>query len=899
MKLKTATLRVTAALTIVMLLLVTLPVSPAYADDTGLLAPTANSGTGGGWENPGNAYVSDNNRASSNQINETVSYYGFNFTAIPSGATIDGIQVEVEGYTTGRQMNIDLSWNGGVNWTTGAGTGVRTTAFTGTEAVYLFGGATDKWGTAHTWVVGDFTGTNFRVRFTSQTGPGTTIYVDLLRVRVYYTKPGTTTTVNCTPNPVTFGESASCTATVTRLAGGNTPAGTVTWATDNNGAFTPASCTLAGSGGTASCAVSYTPGAVGGGTHVITATYGGNANFTGSSGSQTLAVAKATATVTLSNLNQTYDTTPKPVTVSTVPAGLTVEVTYDGSTVPPTNAGDYAVVATVIDDNYQGGANGTLQIAKADATCVINGYTGVYDGAFHGATGTCSGIGGEEAGTLDLGATFKDVPGGTAQWVFTGNSNYNDQSGQVDIVITPATPTLSVTNSPVVYNGLPQAAVVVGSVPGVVSNVKYNGEATEPTAAGVYAVTADFLPDDADNYNALTGASAGDFVIEKATPTLSVTNSPVVYNGLPQAAVVVGSVPGVVSNVKYNGEATEPMAAGAYAVTADFLPDDADNYNALTGASAGNFVIEKATPTLSVTNSPVVYNGLPQAAVVVGSVPGVVSNVKYNGEATEPTAAGAYAVTADFLPDDADNYNALTGASAGDFVILAAGPALTLQKTALPETYSAVGVVIDYAYKLTNTGNVPLTGPFTVADNKVSVICPTTTELAPGAFITCTASYTITQSDLDAGSVVNQAQGKGAFLGEDVLSNQASATVTAVQNPALTLAKTATPATFALPGQVIVYEYVLTNSGNVTLQGPFTVTDDKVAVVTCPNQASLAPAASLTCTANYTTTAGDVAAGSVTNSATAEGSFDGNPVGSNQAQATIRTFRLFLPVLFR
>ena len=743
MKLKTATLRVTAALTIVMLLLVTLPVSPAYADDTGLLAPTANSGTGGGWENPGNAYVSDNNRASSNQINETVSYYGFNFTAIPSGATIDGIQVEVEGYTTGRQMNIDLSWNGGVNWTTGAGTGVRTTAFTGTEAVYLFGGATDKWGTAHTWVVGDFTGTNFRVRFTSQTGPGTTIYVDLLRVRVYYTKPGTTTTVNCTPNPVTFGESASCTATVTRLAGGNTPAGTVTWATDNNGAFTPASCTLAGSGGTASCAVSYTPGAVGGGTHVITATYGGNANFTGSSGSQTLAVAKATATVTLSNLNQTYDTTPKPVTVSTVPAGLTVEVTYDGSTVPPTNAGDYAVVATVIDDNYQGGANGTLQIAKADATCVINGYTGVYDGAFHGATGTCSGIGGEEAGTLDLGATFKDVPGGTAQWVFTGNSNYNDQSGQVDIVITPA------------------------------------------------------------------------------------------------------------------------------------------------------------TPTLSVTNSPVVYNGLPQAAVVVGSVPGVVSNVKYNGEATEPTAAGAYAVTADFLPDDADNYNALTGASAGDFVILAAGPALTLQKTALPETYSAVGVVIDYAYKLTNTGNVPLTGPFTVADNKVSVICPTTTELAPGAFITCTASYTITQSDLDAGSVVNQAQGKGAFLGEDVLSNQASATVTAVQNPALTLAKTATPATFALPGQVIVYEYVLTNSGNVTLQGPFTVTDDKVAVVTCPNQASLAPAASLTCTANYTTTAGDVAAGSVTNSATAEGSFDGNPVGSNQAQATIRTFRLFLPVLFR
>jgi len=76
-----------------------------------------------------------------------------------------------------------------------------------------------------------------------------------------------------------------------------------------------------------------------------------------------------------------------------------------------------------------------ITITKANATCSIIGWTGNFDWNYHGATGSCSGIGGENAGTLALGATFKDVPGGMAHWVFTGNGNYNDQSGDAAIVI--------------------------------------------------------------------------------------------------------------------------------------------------------------------------------------------------------------------------------------------------------------------------------------------------------------------------------------------------------------------------------------------------------------------------------------------------------------------------------
>jgi hypothetical protein len=244
------------------------------------------------------------------------------------------------------------------------------------------------------------------------------------------------------------------------------------------------------------------------------------------------------------------------------------------------------------------------------------------------------------------------------------------QTCALPISVNKATPTLFLAPpTTVTYDGLEQEAAVSASVGGDPSNIQYDGSSAKPVNAGAYAVTADFTPTDTSNYESLTGASAGDFVIDKATPTLSVTTSPQTYDGASKTATVSGSVSGTVSNIQYDGSATEPINAGAYAVTADFLPDDAVNYESLTGASAGDFVIDKATPTLSVTNSPVTYNGLPQAAnLSSGSVSGTFSNIQYDGSATVPTLPGAYAVTATFTPDD-PNYETLTGVFIGNFVI--------------------------------------------------------------------------------------------------------------------------------------------------------------------------------------------------------------------------------------
>ncbi len=79
-----------------------------------------------------------------------------------------------------------------------------------------------------------------------------------------------------------------------------------------------------------------------------------------------------TASVTLSKLAQVYDGEEKPITVTTDPPGLSVHVTYNGSSIPPVNAGSYAVTAVVEDAQYQGSASGTLVITPAPTTTLLH-----------------------------------------------------------------------------------------------------------------------------------------------------------------------------------------------------------------------------------------------------------------------------------------------------------------------------------------------------------------------------------------------------------------------------------------------------------------------------------------------------------------------------------------------
>ena len=100
-------------------------------------------------------------------------------------------------------------------------------------------------------------------------------------------------------------------------------------------------------------------------------------------------------------------------------------------------------------------------INKANAVVTVNGFTGTYNAAAHGATGTVTGVdaGGAASGSsLNLGASFTNAPGGTANWVFTGGTNDNDQSGTVAIVINKANAVVTVTGFTGAFDSLPHGA---------------------------------------------------------------------------------------------------------------------------------------------------------------------------------------------------------------------------------------------------------------------------------------------------------------------------------------------------------------------------------------------------------------------------------------------------------
>jgi len=73
------------------------------------------------------------------------------------------------------------------------------------------------------------------------------------------------------------------------------------------------------------------------------------------------------AIVDLDNLLHTYDGSQKSASATTRPAGLVVDLTYDGSTNAPVNPGSYTVIGTINDATYQGSATNTLVIQTSAA----------------------------------------------------------------------------------------------------------------------------------------------------------------------------------------------------------------------------------------------------------------------------------------------------------------------------------------------------------------------------------------------------------------------------------------------------------------------------------------------------------------------------------------------------
>ncbi|MGO2559315.1 DUF7507 domain-containing protein [Brachybacterium sp.] len=213
-------------------------------------------------------------------------------------------------------------------------------------------------------------------------------------------------------------------------------------------------------------------------------------------------------------------------------------------------------------------------------------------------------------------------------------------------------------------------------------------------------------------------------------------------------------------------------------------------------------------------------------------------------------------------------------------------PSIDLVKTgALPEDAEGVaGDVVEYGFTVTNTGNQTLTG-VTIADPLAGISEISVDEwpgevgtLAPGEQVSATATYELTQADVDAGGVDNLATATGTTPGGDPVEDEDEVTVPVTPGPAVDLVKTGElpqgAATAA--GDAIAYTFTVTNTGNVTLadvaiSDPLEGLSEIVYGGWPGEEGTLAPGQSVTATADYVLSQADVNAGSVDNSATATG----------------------------
>jgi hypothetical protein len=457
----------------------------------------------------------------------------------------------------------------------------------------------------------------------------------------------------------TYGTTATLTATLTSSGSG---------VTGKSIAFT-LNGTSVGSATTDASGIATLPGIsltginAGTFTNAVGASFAGDSSYGTSSGTGTLTVNKANQTITFGALaNKAYGDAPFTVS-ATASSGLTVSFaasgncTVSGTTVTITGAGSCTITASQIGDgNYNAAppVPRTFSIAKASATILVTGFTGIYDGTAHGATGSATGVLGETLSGLDLGASFTNVPGGTASWTFTDvTGNYNNASGSAAIVISKANATVDVSGYTGGYDGLAHGAS--GTATGV-GGAPLSGLDLGASFTNVPGGTASWTFTDATgNYNNASGSAP--IVIAKASSATTVTfeAGPHVFRGT--AFTATGAVTGAGElnqsvPLVYSGDCTNVTSADGCTATATF--DGDANHEGSSDTKSVTITKASSTTTVSFEPGPYVFRGSAFTATATVTGAGGLNQspaVPYSGDCLNVTGSNGCTAAANYPGD--------------------------------------------------------------------------------------------------------------------------------------------------------------------------------------------------------------------------------------------------------
>ncbi|MGB8813563.1 MAG: DUF11 domain-containing protein, partial [Paracoccaceae bacterium] len=322
-------------------------------------------------------------------------------------------------------------------------------------------------------------------------------------------------------------------------------------------------------------------------------------------------------------------------------------------------------------------------------------------------------------------------------------------------------------------------------------------------------------------------------------------------------------------------------------------PGDRINYT-LAVTNTGNVTLNNVSITDPLVG--VTLSGGPIASLAPGAVDSTTitasivltqAHIDAGSVVNQATASGT-PPTGPAVTDTSDESGIAATDNDPTTVTLPKLPSMTVDKrlaVASPTSFNAPGVALAYEFLVTNTGNTTITAQVAINDPLIpsGITCPAG-PIAPGGTILCTGTYTTVLADINAGGVTNTASAYTGPIGSPTLTstNTDAVVVPAIQAPALTLTKSTLedqPGDF-FNGNSIDYNYLVLNSGNVTITAPITVSDNLIPSVSCPALpvGGLLPGASINCTGSYTLTAGDIAVASTTNNATATDGTTTSPV---------------------
>ena len=302
----------------------------------------------------------------------------------------------------------------------------------------------------------------------------------------------------------------------------------------------------------------------------------------------------------------------------------------------------------------------------------------------------------------------------------TDAANYNAITASVAVVVSKATPTISVIPqaSGITYGQTLASATLSGGTSSTAGTFAFVSPTTAPNAStDSYTVT--FTPTDTSNYT--TASTSVTVVTSKANPTILTGPSPstISYGQTLASSVLSGGSASVSGVFAYSANATAPSAGSSWQ-TITFTPTDTSNYNSVTDAV--NITVSKAVPT--VVTAPlatgITFGQALTASALSGGVASVAGSFAFTDSSLKPNA-GTTTQSATFTPTDSANYQSAT--TNVRVVVAKATPSITTAPVASNITYGQ-----SLAASALSGGVASTDGAFSFVDSTVKPTAGTATQ---------------------------------------------------------------------------------------------------------------------------------------------------------------------------